>query len=364
MLSIIIPFGTSDERAYIAQRVRQKALEFRGDENYEFIFVEGFCSGKDENLGEFIIKQGHKFYKDSSQKNFFSQGQCRNLGALKASSKVLLFLDVDCFIDEKSLAKIRQLAQIRQIEQKQNEFFLLPCFYLNEKAGTFLQSKNPDEFTALIQNDFFSGAKNYVKNFALFSSMIVMNRLAYLVLGGMSEEFSGHGYEDFEFFLRLLDKTCKFELLPKNLSYDSRNWDFNEFEGFRALFSLFGYEGAFLGLYALHFHHQNPNQNDYLSYKEQNHALFFEQILLFERGQIKHLRPLQDENYEFEKRKISLDFIAYQIYKNSLKSGVKILPNALKIKLSQSKTYRLFRKFKASPKEFFKDSKIFRRNGR
>ena len=139
MLSVIIPFGTSDERAYIAHRVRQKALEFRSNENYECIFVEGFCSGKDENLGAFITKQGHKFYKDHSQKNFFSQGQCRNLGALKASSKVILFLDVDCFIDEKSLDKLRQIAKIRQISTKLNEFFLLPCFYLNEKAEAFLQ---------------------------------------------------------------------------------------------------------------------------------------------------------------------------------------------------------------------------------
>lgn len=356
VLSIIIPYGTSNERSFIAQRVRQRAQYYQSSEEIEFIFIEGFCSGKDENLQVFIEQKGHKFYKDERQKKAFSLGACRDLGSLKASSKVLMFLDVDCLISKAGFECIKNLVSVRKIHHCENEFFCLPCFYLNEKANDFLENKLEEEYIYFIQKDFFTGTRQYTKSLAIASSILVINREKYLKLGGMSEAFIGHGYEDFEFFLRLLASTCEFQLLPANLSYDARNWDFINFEGFRALFSLFGYESAFFGLYALHFHHENPNQNEYLSHKEQNHALFFEKLKLFEQNK---LLPLELQSKE--KKYVSLDFIGYKPYLASIRTkSFNFLPSVLKVKLSQSKFYRLFRKFKSSPKLFFKESKLYR----
>ncbi|ELE3196093.1 glycosyltransferase, partial [Campylobacter jejuni] len=96
LLSVIIPFGLSKERPYIKKRVIEKAKYFKSDENIEFIFVEGFSS-QNHNLKHYILKQNHIYLKDQDQK-VFSQGKCRNLGASYANAKVILFLDLDCFI--------------------------------------------------------------------------------------------------------------------------------------------------------------------------------------------------------------------------------------------------------------------------
>lgn len=74
-----------------------KAKFFQSDENMEFIFVEGYSSLKN-NLKQIIENSGHIYLKDDDQKDYFSQGKCRNLGAIYANSKVIMFLDVDCYI--------------------------------------------------------------------------------------------------------------------------------------------------------------------------------------------------------------------------------------------------------------------------
>ncbi|EPV3110808.1 glycosyltransferase, partial [Campylobacter jejuni] len=96
LLSVVIPFGLSKERPYIKERVIERAKYFKSNENIEFIFVEGF-SLQDHNLKQYILKQNHIYLKDQEQK-VFSQGKCRNLGASHANAKVVLFLDLDCFI--------------------------------------------------------------------------------------------------------------------------------------------------------------------------------------------------------------------------------------------------------------------------
>lgn len=81
ILSVIIPFGLSKERSYIEERVLQKAKSFKSDENIEFIFVEGYSS-LENNLKQNIEDNGHFYLRDESQKDYFSQGRCRNLGAI------------------------------------------------------------------------------------------------------------------------------------------------------------------------------------------------------------------------------------------------------------------------------------------
>ncbi|ENA8751514.1 glycosyltransferase, partial [Campylobacter jejuni] len=108
LLSVVIPFGLSKERSYIEERVLQKAKFFQSDENMEFIFVEGYSSLKN-NLKQIIENSGHIYLKDDDQKDYFSQGKCRNLGAVYANSKVIMFLDVDCYISLLSLEKILNL---------------------------------------------------------------------------------------------------------------------------------------------------------------------------------------------------------------------------------------------------------------
>ncbi|EAL9523689.1 glycosyltransferase, partial [Campylobacter jejuni] len=322
LLSVIIPFGLSKERPYIKKRVIEKAKYFKSDENIEFIFVEGFSS-QNHNLKHYILKQNHIYLKDQDQK-VFSQGKCRNLGASYANAKVILFLDLDCFISFENFEKILKLIQIKNITNNPNALVVLPVVYLTQKANEILKNYEIDFWDALIQEDLISGKKTFVKFFAPSStSSLIINKHKFLELGGNNESFIGHGYEDFDFFVRVLKSCIKFEKMPFNLNYDSRNWNFYNFKGFRSWFSLLGYEACFYGIYMYHFWHIEPNQNGYMDRKHKNHKLFYKHLKNLKDY---HLKPLKianvknvknlaliREKYDFDSLSIYLgDFI----YKN------------------------------------------------
>ncbi|HEC1775091.1 TPA: glycosyltransferase, partial [Campylobacter lari] len=273
-LSIIIPFGLSKERIYIKDRVSQKACEFKSDDRVEYIFVEGYSS-LENDLKRVIEENGLIYLKDESQKDFFSQGKCRNLGASFANSDVVMFLDVDCYFSTRTLELILQLIDIKNISQNINDFLVLPVIYLSKEGSEFICTQEKDLWDSLIKNDLINGKREWIKYFSLSSSSLVLNKHKFLSLGGNNEAFIGHSYEDHDFYARLLFETISFEKMPKKLCYDEGSWNIKEFKGFRAWFSLLGYEASFHGVYMYHFYHDEPNQNNYMGNRFQNHRKFY-----------------------------------------------------------------------------------------
>ncbi|ECQ9303891.1 glycosyltransferase [Campylobacter jejuni] len=323
LLSVIIPFGLSKERPYIEERVLQKAKSFQSDENIEFIFVEGYSS-LENNLKQIIENSGHIYLKDKDQKDYFSQGRCRNLGAIYANSKVIMFLDVDCYISLDSFEKILKLIQIKNISQNINALIVLPVVYLNKEANEKLKQYDDKFWDILIQEDLFTAKNTWVKFFAPSStSSIVINKHQFLRLGGNDENFIGHGYEDFDLFARILKACVSFEKMPANLSYDARNWNFFDFKGFRSWFSLLGYEACFYGIYMYHFYHIEPNQNAYMQNKDKNHRLFYKHLKNIKKHDLKPLQVFKakgekvlmlfkDRNYDFKDISVYMGEIIYK----------------------------------------------------
>ncbi|RKO64174.1 capsular biosynthesis protein [Campylobacter sp. P255] len=289
-LSIIIPFGLSKERIYIKDRVIQKACEFKSDDKVEYIFVEGYSS-LENDLRHIIKAKGHMYLKDESQKEFFSQGKCRNLGASFANSDVVMFLDVDCYFSTRSLETIMQLITVKNISKNINEFLVLPVVYLSKEGSEFIYTQEKDLWDSLIKDDLISGKREWIKYFSLSSSSLILNKHKFLTLGGNNEEFIGHSYEDHDFLARLLFETTSFEKMPRKLCYDEGSWNIKEFKGFRTWFSLFGYEMSFHGVYMYHFYHDEPNQNNYMGNRIINHKKFYDNL-----KKIKHysVASLQD----------------------------------------------------------------------
>lgn len=290
ILSIIIPFGLSKERIYIKDRVIQKVTHLKSDEKVEYIFVEGYSS-LENNLKQIIEENGHIYLKDESQKDFFSQGKCRNLGACFANAQVIMFLDVDCYISSFSLEKILNLIKIKNIAQCINEFLVLPVVYLTKEGSYKIYKEEEKLWDDIIKDDLISGKNSLIKFFSPSStSTVIINKHQFLKLGGNNENFKGHSYEDFDLFARILKFCVKFEKMPLNLNYDSRSWDFKNFKGFRSWFSLLGYEACFHGIYMFHFWHEEPNQNGYMQNKDKNHQLFYKNL---KNIHTYHLDPLQ-----------------------------------------------------------------------
>lgn len=354
ILSIIIPFGLSKERAYIQDRIIQKAKEFKSNEKIDYIFVEGYSS-LENNLKQIIEDNGHIYIKDESQKEYFSQGKCRNLGAIFANSKVLMFLDADCYISNFSLERILNLIQIKNIAQNINEILVLPVVYLSKNGSDYIYNQEQILWDDIIKDDLISGKKKNISFFSLVSSSIVVNKYKFLELGGNNDEFIGHSYEDFDFLARLLFNTTEFEKMPRAICYDEGNWNLASFKGFRAWFSLLGYEMSFHGIYIYHFFHEEPNQNNYMSNRRKNHKKFYKNLANLKNYKIESLLSNNEpDNYglNFDKRYISINSLIYDRYLYEIKNTkLKFLDifNFFIVKFSHTKLYRILkRKFYAN----------------
>lgn len=288
-LSVIIPFGLSNERSYIKDRVLEKSKFYKEIKGIEFIFVEGFSSELCEDLKDKIEQNGHRYLKDLSQASF-SQGLCRNLGVSYAKAKVVTFLDADCHLSLQNFQRLLNLIKIKDIANNANAIIALPVIFLNENFSKKLSNYDESLWDILIQDDLISGKREIIDFFSLTSSSIVVNKYRFLECGGNDKEIFGHSYEDHDFFVRLLVKTTQFEKMPSCLNYDEGSWNFFKFKGFRSWFSLIGFEAGFHGLYLYHFWHIKPNQNGYFDRKKINHKLFYNHLKNFKTHSIK---PLQ-----------------------------------------------------------------------
>lgn len=357
ILSVIIPFGLSKERSYIEERVLQKAKSFKSDENIEFIFVEGYSS-LENNLKQNIEDNGHFYLRDESQKDYFSQGRCRNLGAIFANSRVIMFLDVDCYISLSSLEKILNLIQIKNISQNINALIVLPVVYLNKEANEKLKQYDEKFWDILIQEDLFTAKNTWIKFFAPSStSSVIINKYQFLRLGGNDENFIGHGYEDFDLFARILKTCVSFEKMPTNLNYDARNWNFFDFKGFRSWFSLLGYEACFYGIYMYHFHHIEPNQNAYMQNKDKNHQLFYKHLKNIKKHDLK---PLQIFKAKDEKVLMLFKYQNYDFKDISVYMGEIICKNVSDFFINAELKYELLLDFLRQEKitKIFLDASI------
>ena len=171
-LSIIIPFGTSKERPYIQERVIQKAKDLRSNERVEVIFVEGFSSLILEDLPSIIQENGHKYFKITQER--FSQGECRNFGAIQALADVVMPLDVDYHISNENIQKVLNLIKIKNIQKNPNAILCLPVVFLNESGTQNLMQYNRDLWDCLVQEDLVSGKREWVDFFSLVSSSVVV----------------------------------------------------------------------------------------------------------------------------------------------------------------------------------------------
>lgn len=255
ILSIIIPYGLSIERDFIAKRVEYKAKNLKSDERVQYLFVEGFSSTPLQDsleLKNLIESQGHFYLKDTKQQDrgAFSLGACRNYGARFVQTPTMLVLDVDCVLLDSTLDKILKLIQIKGVAENPASFLVLPCAFLNE-IGTqkFVSGELKEEE---IQSSVVWNDTKYLHFLMPASSSIVLNTYTFLEIGGYNESFVGFGNEDFEFLNRLLKHCATFEIMPKELKYFAKNWKLNDFRGFRAWYALVGLEAMFYGISLVH----------------------------------------------------------------------------------------------------------------
>jgi predicted glycosyltransferase involved in capsule biosynthesis len=190
----------------------------------------------------------------------------RNEAFKHVKDEYLTLLDVDIWPDFALIEKYKV-----KVDSQEQPFYMLPCLYLTKKGSSDL-TRSKVNVKQLAQR-FFDFSRKEFLHLASPSSVIVMRSKDYSLVGGFNQAFSGHGYEDFDFMMRLaefhgvldkapdmlLDKTARSPLFAR---------------GFRRYLGESCFEALLEKDVAFHIFHEKVDVEGYQAARKKNYELF------------------------------------------------------------------------------------------
>ena len=265
-LTAIIPIDLSQRPFDIINKARRLA---RVAENSEIFIV--FGHNDRGSLADAIFQRSMRGYRRTtiSSQAFntatVNASRLRNLAFSYVSTEYLLLLDVDIWPDFDLI--------FRHVENLKDgsDFSILPCVYLTQLGSQALQKK--ETTTAELTSKFFEFSRKEFLHLASPSSVTVLKTSDYERLGGFDEEFIGHGYEDFDFLIRLADL---YNRIPNSSDFlDERVARSPLFSvGFRKHLGKLCFESLINKDFTFHLHHRKPQKSSYYDARKSNSQIF------------------------------------------------------------------------------------------
>lgn len=273
-LSIIVPIDLSRRGDDIY--IRSKDL-INKISNTKIKLIFGHADYNNEYDLKFkdMIKNSSKNIENSSEKTFNSinLSKLRNLAFQKVKTDYILLLDIDIYFDKELI--------LYMLEEtiKNEEFEMAPCFYLKKNISKNL-IKNKKINLRKISDDYFNSTdySKEIMHLAIPSSIMLLKSSDYKKLNGFDESFTGHGYEDFDFMIRL---SCLYNRIK---DWDKINID-NTYlapllaEGFRAELATYTFKYIIQKKFMFHIFHPNAKIGNYYKLREKNKIVFNNKVL-------------------------------------------------------------------------------------
>ena len=300
-LSLIIPFRADPSLPYLLDRLEDQLVSMPRHPQVEILVVDSGSSNKDREICQKLCESSSVtyLYHDSEGKTF-SIGEARDYGVCNALGDAITFLDVDLRISFDFWSRLLPLMEVMGISNKKKAFFAIPCLYLSQSGTSeFLTSNERTRFIDFHQR-WLHGDTISIDSMAPCSSVMIVDRLHYMSIGGHRPEFRGHGYEDFELYHRLIGEE---NILPRASDYykDTKNWEASTYSGFRSQFSILGQAALQSNLFVIHLWHPRPKSNNfYGSVAHKNRTIWMDFFKQFDENK-EHPEPLINSAVRQEK---------------------------------------------------------------
>jgi len=299
-LSVIIPFRADEHLPYLMDRLEDQCKGFRKYKNIEFILVDSGSNDKNQEQCIRICKDyGIKYLNHNSHGKVFSIGAARDYGVCHALGRAITFLDVDLRVADDFFDRLLLLMSSYGISTHKKRFFAIPCLYLTSEGTdefivTETQSRMYDFYLRWLHGDTQS-----IQTMAPCSSVMIVDRLHYMSVGGHRPEFRGHGYEDFELYHRLIGEEG---IMPTAEDYyaDTKSWDTATYRGFRSQFSLLGRAALMANLFVVHLWHPRPKKSSFYGNMSVNREIWMDFFKEFDKTK-EHPEPLIDQFAKYKK---------------------------------------------------------------
>jgi len=272
-VEIIIPIGERSECDVLERLLWRRSYNL--PKNFSITVAEYGSSLEFSNkISDCCNKINAKHIHINSNDGIWNASKARNAAILESVADYLFFEDVDLLSHVDFYHDINNEINSSIITKKW-PFLVVPVAYLADTSA-FREPLSKYDYSILCSEIFDPDSLN-IDFYAAASSYLLCARKDAIMLGGYDESFKGWGYEDSDFWYRLLT-SLQIEK-PRNFyKLDTRNYsNQTQWEGWRSLFRIFADIVALKGIYAFHVYH--AESKDKLSFlRERNKYIFTNNI--------------------------------------------------------------------------------------
>jgi predicted glycosyltransferase involved in capsule biosynthesis len=265
--TIIVPIDI-DARPYDIVKKALRLARFSVNTGCNLVF--GY---NDRNkLFDFIFKRlimrftNVQLATTSSASGVVNLSELRNIAVNIAKTEILILLDVDIWPDQAIFEKY-----VNIVRQETQPFSILPCIYLTENGTSNLIRAKTNPSSLFLR--YLSYSRSEFLHIAIPSSITVVKKTDYLLVGGFDTSFVNHGYEDFDFLMRLgLHHGSIYPAHDILVKSDARSPLFSR--GFKRYLGRLCIDPVFCGDVLFHLHHAKPSKGSYYDDRPSNLLLF------------------------------------------------------------------------------------------
>lgn len=276
ILTVIAPIKITSSRKDIHQKIDWMFDSSNFPEQISFLIVDDGSSCADYELLKSKENNCCKVIQTDSTDSDFNLARVRNFGVMHSRSNFVMFMDADLLPYPGFFESILNEIELLNLQEDVYKFLMVPVIYLTELGYLKLKDLRPELWQQYFINQVLSHDDAVIEKYSSGTSAIVVERDYYLSRGGQDERFEGWGYEDYEFTNRLILRDNTF---PRPLNYISMKGNFQttkRYEGWKAVYRLYGDWLLAKGIYLLHV----PHAIDlcFQAAKEKNLKLLLESI--------------------------------------------------------------------------------------
>ncbi|TCM68375.1 putative glycosyltransferase involved in capsule biosynthesis [Acinetobacter calcoaceticus] len=274
-LSIIVPIDLSRRSKEIYSRALGLARRFDGT-GIKLIFG---CSVQPARwftkLSKALSAYSHVRIAavDQSESHL---AKLRNVALAQVTTTYVMFLDVDIYPE---LTQIQQA--LSEVCQSPHQMCMYPCLYLSARGSKKLGRVPVTDF----RDYYYQFKREWILHLAFPSSIIICDMKSVNEIKGFDPLYVGHGYEDFDFMIRLFLHKQLISPQPK-LHIDEPYMAPLMATGFRAMLAQAQLQQLLGQLYFVHDYHGKDKQENYYQLRAKNQTRFKQKMVELEQNTI------------------------------------------------------------------------------
>lgn len=262
-LSIVVPIDLHRRTRDIYKRIKHYVHIF-SDSNIKVIFG---CNSEPRywvNKVKNLIALHANFQLCLVNADASSLAKLRNTALDAVKTEFVLFLDIDIWPD---LNIIHQAYE--QVINHPSKLGMFPCLYLSKNGSKKIGKWSTSEFI----HSYYDFRRDLIQHLAFPSSILLTDMASVKYIMGFDEDYVGHGYEDFDFMLRLFQHKKLIEY-TQDILIDEPYLAPLMSTGLRALLAKPYLEILLSPCYFLHVYHAKNKEEHYYQRREVNKNYF------------------------------------------------------------------------------------------